>query len=149
MKLRIFGSGAVIYDAVDQIDPILVSSDFKSPNQTSQTRVASRRATAGGRVRAPAGREAPGSWLASRVRSRPHGAPHPGARTPRAASCAQPPCPLSDVGYKEYKTLLYTAVHTHLVSERAPKGGWRIQRCRAARDRLRRISAGERATRKG
>ena len=39
MKLRIFGSGAVIYDAVDQIDPILVSSDFKSPNQTSQTRV--------------------------------------------------------------------------------------------------------------
>ena len=48
MKLRIFGSGAVIYDAVDQIDPILVSSDFKSPNQTSQTRVASRRATAGG-----------------------------------------------------------------------------------------------------
>jgi hypothetical protein len=52
MKLRIFGSGAVIYDAVDQIDPILVSSDFKSPNQTSQTRVASRRATAGGRVRA-------------------------------------------------------------------------------------------------
>ena len=54
MKLRIFGSGAVIYDAVDQIDPILVSSDFKSPNQTSQTRVASRtRATAGGRVRAP------------------------------------------------------------------------------------------------
>lgn len=51
MKLRIFGSGAVIYDAVDQIDPILVSSDFKSPNQTSQTRVASRRATAGGRVR--------------------------------------------------------------------------------------------------
>jgi hypothetical protein len=93
MKLRIFGSGAVIYDAVDQIDPILVSSDFKSPNQTSQTRVASRRATAGGRVRAPAGREAPGSWLASRVRSRPHGAPHPGARTPRATSCAQPPCP--------------------------------------------------------
>lgn len=39
MKLRIFGSGAVIYDAMDQIDPILVSSDFKSPNQTSQTRV--------------------------------------------------------------------------------------------------------------
>jgi len=44
-------------------------------------------------------------------------------------------------------------VHTHTSSlrgdERAPKGGWRIQRCRAARDRLRRISAGERATRKG
>jgi len=148
MKLRIFGSGAVIYDAVDQIDPILVSSDFKSPNQTSQTRVASRRATAGGRrVRAPAGREAPGSWPASRVRSRTHGAPHPGARTPRVASCAQPPFPLSDVGYKKYR------VHTHTSSlrgdERAPKGGWRIQRCRAARDRLRRISAGERATRKG
>ena len=102
MKLRIFGSGAVIYDAVDQIDPILVSSDFKSPNQTSQTRVLTQ-GDGGGppRVRAPAGREAPGSWPASRVRSRTHGAPHPGARTPRAASCAQPPCPLSDVGYKK------------------------------------------------
>ena len=53
MKLRIFGSGAVIYDAVDQIDPILVSSDFKSPNQTSQTRVASRRARRRGAASAP------------------------------------------------------------------------------------------------
>ena len=44
MKLRIFGGGAVIYDAVDQIDPILVSGDFKSPDQTSQTRSSGRRA---------------------------------------------------------------------------------------------------------
>jgi len=53
MKLRIFGSGAVIYDAVDQIDPILVSSDFKSPNQTSQTRVLTQGRRRGAAASAP------------------------------------------------------------------------------------------------
>jgi hypothetical protein len=71
MKLRIFGSGAVIYDAVDQIDPILVSSDFKSPNQTSQTRVASRRATDGGGPRPRPGRPRGARLVASLAGAEP------------------------------------------------------------------------------
>ena len=148
MKLRIFGSGAVIYDAVDQIDPILVSSDFKSPNQTSQTRVLTQ-GDGGGPPRPRPGRPRGARLMASLAGAEPNPW-RPASRRARPEGCVVCAAALPSV---MSVTKVQRRVHTHTSplsrDERAPKGGWRIQRCRAARDRLRRISAGERATRKG
>ena len=103
MKLRIFGSGAVIYDAVDQIDPILVSSDFKSPNQTSQTRVLTQ--GDGGGPRPRPGRPRGARLVASLAGAEPNPW-RPASRRAHTEGCV------------ESKNYIARASHTHLVSPR-------------------------------
>ena len=101
MKLRIFGSGAVIYDAVDQIDPILVSSDFKSPNQTSQTRVLTQ-GDGGGPPRPRPGRPRGARLVASLAGAEPNPW-RPASRRAHTEGCVvcAAALPTSDVGYKK------------------------------------------------
>ena len=121
MKLRIFGSGAVIYDAVDQIDPILVSSDLKSPNQTSQTRVLTQ-GDGGGPPRPRPGRPRGARLVASLAGAEPNPW-RPASRRAHTEGCVVCAAALPSV-MSVTKVQNYTPrSHTHLVSprdERAP-----------------------------
>ena len=118
MKLRIFGSGAVIYDAVDQIDPILVSSDFKSPNQTSQTRVLTQ-GDGGGPPRPRPGRPRGARLVASLAGAEPNPW-RPASRRAHTEGCVVCAAALPSVMSVTKSTNLYTAVknHTHTSSLR-------------------------------
>ena len=115
MKLRIFGSGAVIYDAVDQIDPILVSSDFKSPNQTSQTRVLTQ-GDGGGPPRPRPGRPRGARLVASLAGAEPNPW-RPASRRAHTEGCVVCAAALPSVSrLQRYKII--RRVHTHTSSLR-------------------------------
>ena len=121
MKLRIFGSGAVIYDAVDQIDPILVSSDFKSPNQTSQTRVLTQ-GDGGGPPRPRPGRPRGARLVASLAGAEPNPW-RPASRRAHTEGCVVCAAALPSVMSVTKSNYRAHSSHTHLRGERLRADG--------------------------